>query len=239
MYLPSILAAPLISTGPIDGERPSQAQTFDWPLLDDGSVQIGIWECTPGTFGEGTGDFDESMLMVSGRVSIDHVDGVFDVAPGTLWATPRRWQNHWTVHQTVRKLYVIDNRPGGAAPAAHLPNAFGAALGPGVPRANATVGSPVESSLTLWEHNGLDVGVWECTPGDFPFRRDGYDEVFCVLSGRATMHIDPPSGSTHPGQSFELIAGSVLLTPQGLTGRWVVHETIRKAYMIVSRPAAA
>ena len=64
------------------------------------------------------------------------------------------------------------------------------------------------------------------------FRRDGYDEVFCVLSGHATIQID---GTDGPGQSFDLRHGSVLLTPAGLTGRWLVHETIRKAYTIVHR----
>jgi uncharacterized cupin superfamily protein len=136
------------------------------------------------------------------------------------------------VHQTVRKLYVIDNRSGGGAGAAHLANAYDADLGPGTPRANATVGSPIESSRTVWAHNRIETGVWECTPGEFPFRRDGYDEVFCVLSGRATLHIDGPDGS---GQSLALVPGSVVLTPAGLTGSWHVHETLRKAYTIITR----
>jgi hypothetical protein len=236
MYVPSILHLPLHSTGPIIPGAPTEALTSDWPLLDDGQVQIGVWECTPGTFGSSTGDFDESMYMVAGRASIDHEEGRYDLAPGTLWVTPRRWANRWTVHQTVRKLYVIDNRPGGGAVAAHLANAHTLELGEGSPRPVVLAGAPVEASVSIWEHNGLDVGVWECTPGEFPFRRDGYDEVFCVLAGRATLHIDAASG---PGQAFELTAGSVILTPAGLTGRWVVHETLRKAYTIVMRPASA
>ena len=79
--------------------------------------------------------------------------------------------------------------------------------------------------------------MWQCSPGEFSFRRDGYDEVFCVLSGRATLHID---GAYGPGQSFELVPGSVILTPAGLTGRWVVHETIRKAYgIVIAEPAVS
>ena len=53
-----------------------------------------------------------------------------------------------------------------------------------------------------------------------------------MLSGHATIQID---GTDGPGQSFDLRPGSVLLTPAGLTGRWLVHETIRKAYTIVHR----
>lgn len=232
MYVPSILAAPVVPTGPVRADQPDQAVTYDWPLLDDGEVQIGVWECTPGTFSGTTGDYDETMFMVSGRVTVDHDDGAYDIAPGTLWTTPRHWASSWTVHQTVRKLYVIDQRSGGGAASAHLGNAYTADLGEGVPRANATAGAPMESSRDLWAHNRITTGVWECTPGEFPFRRDGYDEVFCVLSGRATLHVDGPGGG---GQSFALVPGAVLLTPAGLTGRWVVHETLRKAYTIVHR----
>ena len=77
------------------------------------------------------------------------------------------------------------------------------------------------------EHRSLDVGVRECTPGEFPFARDGYSEVFAVLSGRATLHIDG-------GPSFELVPGATMLTPSGTTGRWVVHETTRTTYVTIA-----
>lgn len=223
MYVPDILTAPL---------RRADERTSDYPLLDDGQVQIGIWECTPGTLSEGAGDFDETMYMVAGRVSVAHGGGTYDAAPGTLWASPRNWASEWHVHQTIRKLYVIDQRPGVAGEPAHLPIAHTAVLGDSTRRPVVVAGDPHESSATLWTQNQLESGVWECTPGEFPFRRDGYDEVFCILSGHATVHVD---GANGPGHAFDLRAGSVLLTPAGMTGRWVVHETIRKAYTIVHR----
>lgn len=223
MYVPDILTAPL---------RRTDDRTSDYLLLDDGQVQIGIWECTPGTLRDGAGDFDETMYMVAGRVSVTHGEGIYDAAPGTLWATPRNWVSDWNVHQRIRKLYVIDQRPGVAAPSAHLPIAHTAQLGQPARRQVVIAGDPHESSATLWAHNQLECGVWEYTPGEFPFRRDGYDEVFCVLSGHATLLVDSAAGSGH---AFDLRPGSVLLTPAGMTGRWVVHETIRKAYTIVHR----
>ncbi|MBP7891016.1 MAG: DUF861 domain-containing protein [Ilumatobacteraceae bacterium] len=223
MFVPDILTAPL---------RRTDDRTSDYPLLDDGQVQVGIWECAAGTAGDPGGDYDETMYMVAGRLSVAHPEGVYDVAPGTLWATPRHWGSEWQVHQTVRKLYVIDQRPGAPGVAAHLPNAHTAPLGAPAPRPVVLAGDPHEATATLWAHNRLETGTWECTPGEFPFRRDGYDEVFCVLSGHATIQID---GTDGPGQSFDLRPGSVLLTPAGLTGRWLVHETIRKAYTIVHR----
>ena len=231
MYTPSILDTLTRPTGPVDPAAPARALTGDWPFLD-GELQIGVWECSPGSFAGTTGDENEAMLMVAGRATITHGDGTFDLAPGTLWTTPRNWSNGWDVHQTVRKMYVIDHRAGTPGLATHLANAYTLDLGSGTPRPIVISGEPVESSVTVWQHDRLDVGVWECTPGEFPFRRDGYQEVFCVLSGRATLHIDGADGTS--GQSFELVPGAVLLTPSGSTGRWVVHETIRKAYVIVS-----
>jgi uncharacterized cupin superfamily protein len=174
------------------------------------------------------------MFMVAGRASVDHREGAYDLAPGTLWATPRNWDSRWDVHQTIRKLYVIDQRAGHPDGAEHLSNAYTSTLGAPTARPVVIAGDPHESSATLWAQNQLECGVWECTPGEFPFRRDGYDEVFCVLSGHATLHVD---GADGPGHSFDLRAGSVVLTPAGMTGRWVVHETIRKAYTIVHRSA--
>jgi uncharacterized cupin superfamily protein len=232
MYTPSILDTPLRPTGPVDPSRPDDAQTADWPMLDDGQVQIGVWSCSPGTFTGTTGDENESMYMVAGRATIDHADGSYDLAPGTLWTTPRRWNSTWHVHQTVRKLYVIDQRPGAAGSSTHLSNAHDSELDQPTQRASPLAGTPHEASRSLWMHDQLDVGVWECTPGEFTFRRDGYDEVFCVLSGRATLHIDGPNG---PGQTFALVPGAVIVTPAGATGRWIVHEPIRKAYTIINR----
>lgn len=217
MYVPDIRTVPL---------RPSGAHTSDLPIVDDGELQVGIWECTPCEEAGPTADYDEAMFMVSGRVTVQHPEGVYDIAPGTLWSTPRHWHGDWTTHQTVRKLYVIDHRPGGAATPAHMANAYSADLGEATPRPVVLSGDPRERSVAVSEHNRLDVGVWDCTPGSFPFRRDGYDEVFCVLAGHATIHFDN-------GLSFELRPGAVLLTPAGTTGRWVVHETVRKAYMII------
>lgn len=217
MYVQNIHTAELTSTGP---------HTSDLPFVDDGELQIGIWECTPGVFDEPTTDYDESMFMVSGRVSVTTPDVAFDIAPGTLWATPRNWPGLWTVHQTVRKVYVIDHRSGGPASPACCSNAYTLELGEATPRPVVIAGDPRERSVDIWAHNRLSVGVWDCTPGEFPFRRDGYDEVFTVLSGRATLVYDD-------GREFEVSAGSVLLTPSGTTGRWVVHEPVRKAYTII------
>lgn len=217
MYLRSILHVPLDANGDL--------------LLLDGPVQVGVWEHGPGELDGTTPLENETMFMVAGRATVEHGGGAFDLAPGTLWTTPRQWASRWRIHQTVRKLYVIDRRESTPGDAAFLANAYDVELPAGTPRPVVIDGSPVESSHTLMAHDGLEAGVWSCTPGTFPFRRDGYHEVFCVLDGHATLQVDAGEAI---GQSFDLVPGSILLTPAGLTGRWIVHETIRKAYTIIT-----
>ena len=218
MFVPDIRTVPLQQAG---------AQFAYLMLVDDGGVQVGIWSAEPGELRGSTGDYDEVMLMVDGRATVHHDAGEFDLAPGVLWSTPRHWRGDWDVVQGVRKMYVIDNRPGGPAAPEYMGNAYSAPLGEAVRRPTVLEGDPHERSATVSAHNQLEAGVWECTPGVFPFRRDGYDEVFCVLGGRATIAFDG-------GMSFDLRRGSVLVTPSGSTGRWTVHETVRKAYVIIS-----
>ncbi|MEI8238961.1 MAG: cupin domain-containing protein [Actinomycetota bacterium] len=229
MYVPDIHSLVLVDI--TDVRAAEDAPRFgDHVLSDDGQVQIGIWSASPGVLCDPTGDYVETMFMVAGRATVAASEGSpYDLVPGALWATPRHWVGPWEIHQTVRKLYVIDNRPAmscDAGASTYLANAYASELDAPVRRPVVIAGDPHEASRMLWAHDQLEAGVWECTPGEFPFRRDGYDEVFCVLSGRATLYTDA-------GQAFELTPGTVMLTPAGLCGRWVVHDTIRKAYTIV------
>ena len=225
MYTPQILSAPLSAHQPIDPAQPVGQRDALWEWGDD-QVEVGIWECTPGTLHALPGDFDEMMCVAAGRSTVTYEGGSYDISPGTLWVTPRNWPYTWTIHQTVRKLYVIDHRPGHAAPSAHMSNAHLVEVANTKPRA-AIEGNPHESTNVLWAHNRLDVGVWECTPGRFAASRDGYDEVFLCLSGRATM-------TASDGMRFDLAPGSVLYTPAGFTGTWHVTETFRKVYCIIN-----
>ena len=109
MYTPSILATPLVSSGPINSERPNEAQTFDWPFLD-GDVQIGVWECTPGEFLFNRVGYSEVFTVLSGRATL-HIDGgpSFELVPGAMILTPSGTTGRWVVHETVRKVYYSVN----------------------------------------------------------------------------------------------------------------------------------
>ena len=70
---------------------------------------------------------------------------------------------------------------------------------------------------------GLDVGVWEHAVG---ISEDvEVDEVFVVISGRATIEL---AG----GEALEVGPGDVGILTAGEKTRWTIHETLRKVYVI-------
>lgn len=97
-------------------------------------------------------------------------------------------------------------------------------LGEWAPKPTAITDGVMERSVAIWEVPGIEVGLWECTPGSFGSRRDTFSESCVVLAGHFT--IEDSSGSV------EYRAGDVLVTPMGWVGTWHVHETVRKVYVI-------
>ena len=85
----------------------------------------------------------------------------------------------------------------------------------------------LQASRELWSSpdNVVSVGMWECGVGTFTAAREGYAEICQIASGSATV---TPTGEA----SFELTPGSILVTPNGWTGVWAVHEKIRKMYVL-------
>ena len=228
MYVPDIHSVPLRPAGPVVAENPGEAITSVWPLVEDGDVHIGIWECTRGQYSSAAVDYDEMMFVADGRATVSHADGSYDLAPGTTWVKSRDWPCTSTVHQTVRTMYVIDHRAAATAPPAYLSNADDWEIGETVSHPAPLAGDPKQILRELWVNNGLEVGVWECEPGSFGISRDGFDEVMVILAGSATMH------ATN-GHVFALQPGSVLHTPMGFVGHWVIERTIRKVYVKVMR----
>jgi uncharacterized cupin superfamily protein len=86
-----------------------------------------------------------------------------------------------------------------------------------------------EATLSLWESGArTSAGVWECEPGEFTAVREDFAEVCHILAGRATV-------TGEDGTSAELAPGSFLILPRGWRGTWVVHETIRKTYVMIEQ----
>lgn len=84
-------------------------------------------------------------------------------------------------------------------------------------------GSAHTGSHTLTEFGGLEIGIWEMTPGVLTDVEA--DEVFVVLSGSATVEF---TDGTAP---LTLGAGDVVRLAAGAETVWTVTETLRKVYL--------
>ena len=100
-----------------------------------------------------------------------------------------------------------------------------AATVPTTPLDPATVadGAPEAGARALAAVSGVEVGVWEMTPGTATDVE--VDEVFVVLSGAGTVSFDDD------GEQVDLAPGSVVRLRAGERTTWVVRETIRKIYV--------
>ena len=95
---------------------------------------------------------------------------------------------------------------------------------PTTPLAPGTVidGAPETGSRALAAVAGVEVGVWEMSPGTATDVE--VDEVFVVLSGSATVTFED-------GEAVDLAPGSVVRLRAGEQTTWVVRETLRKIYV--------
>ncbi len=84
-------------------------------------------------------------------------------------------------------------------------------------------GEPRTGVATLGEFGGLEVGVWEMTPGVMSDVEA--EELFVVLSGAATVEFDDGS------PTLTLARGDVVRFAAGTKTVWTVTETLRKVYL--------
>lgn len=93
------------------------------------------------------------------------------------------------------------------------------------PRVGADSGEPHTAGRVFFEGNGVQVGLWECTPGGWTIEDRPDHETVQILSGRARL-------TNADGTSVELTAGDVLTLPKGWSGRWDILETVRKLFVV-------
>ncbi len=101
-----------------------------------------------------------------------------------------------------------------ALPLAHAP----------LPASDVVSGSPTAATVALGDIRGVEVGVWEMTPGTASDTEA--DEVFVVLSGHARIDFVEP-----PLPSIEVGPGSIVRLAEGMRTEWTVTETLRKVYV--------
>ncbi|MBN8870881.1 MAG: DUF861 domain-containing protein [Solirubrobacterales bacterium] len=87
------------------------------------------------------------------------------------------------------------------------------------------LGNPEVSSLTLYEQDGVEAGLWQITPGEVTDVEA--TETFMVIKGRAVIeYSDGRAFTVGPGNSHHFEGGEETT--------WKVEETLLKAYWIKS-----
>jgi len=84
-------------------------------------------------------------------------------------------------------------------------------------------GEPAVYHQAIYEGDDLLVGIWQHGVGVSSDVEA--DEIFVVLSGRATIEIQD-------GPTLEVGPGDVCSYPPGIRSTWTVHETLRKVYLV-------
>jgi uncharacterized protein len=84
-------------------------------------------------------------------------------------------------------------------------------------------GNPQVSTHEIAESDEVSVGIWQHTAGVSTDVE--VDEIFVVLSGRATIEVND-------GPTLELGPGDVGVLEAGAETTWTVHEDLRKIYII-------
>jgi len=88
-----VLTAELASGHPVPTATAGEPYESWQVISDDGKVEIGIWQVTPGSFhGEKIGVY-ESMH--------------FELRAGVVMFCPDGWSGVWNVTETIRKTYTI------------------------------------------------------------------------------------------------------------------------------------
>jgi uncharacterized cupin superfamily protein len=109
-----LLDRALPSIGTREGAAPGTVEAAE-TFFDDGTLQIGLWECTPGEFPTAKVGTNESAQILSGSATLRRDDGTETlVHPGDTVVTPDGWRGTWTVHQTMRKIYTVWSTPAGS-----------------------------------------------------------------------------------------------------------------------------
>ena len=93
-----------------------------------------------------------------------------------------------------------------------------------VPADQSLRGAPTTAAAAVEEFSGLEIGVWEMTPGVMSDVET--DEVFVVLAGSATVEFADDSPTLHIG------VGDIVRLSADAQTVWTVTETLRKVYLV-------
>ena len=101
--------APLDDWGPrvgADSGEPMMSGSI-WYEAPDGSVQVGLWACTPGGWSITDRPDTETVRILAGRARLTDAGGTaVELTTGDVLVLPKGWSGRWDILEPVRKLFV-------------------------------------------------------------------------------------------------------------------------------------
>jgi uncharacterized cupin superfamily protein len=81
-------------------------QVSSYELLDTEALAVGIWQHTAGVSTDV--EVDEMFVVLAGRATIDVAGGpTLEVGPGDVGVLEPGAETTWTIHEDLRKIYII------------------------------------------------------------------------------------------------------------------------------------
>lgn len=76
--------------------------------------EFGVWEMTPGTMSDL--EVEELSIVLAGRATVEFADGrpPIELSAGSVLRFADGTETVWTVHETLRKVYLIPADPAAA-----------------------------------------------------------------------------------------------------------------------------
>ena len=97
----ALAPAPLASEQVLAGDPVVRATE----LRDDGRVTVGVWEHKPGMSSDV--ESDEVFVVLAGWATVEVEGGPrLELRLGDVAFLEAGWRTRWTVHETLRKVYV-------------------------------------------------------------------------------------------------------------------------------------
>ena len=103
------IAGDLVRAGQRPGADSGDPQTSVLEVAGPTTVDVGVWECTPGGWPVvDRRDTEVAYLLSGSAVITDDASGEqYSVGAGDLVVLPAGWSGRWDVISTVRKGFVI------------------------------------------------------------------------------------------------------------------------------------
>jgi hypothetical protein len=97
-----------LTPDPLDPDQvvSGNPQVSSHELLDSEALAVGIWQHTAGVSTDV--EVDEIFVVLTGRATIEVAGGpTLEVGPGDVGVLEAGAETTWTVHEDLRKIYII------------------------------------------------------------------------------------------------------------------------------------